>query len=233
MEANGLLARRPVERLSALSATAQAAVPGVYAWAVTVAPSAWTTGASLLARIMALVAFLALAGGVLAERRWPARARVACVWTFVSACAVTWAAVPRGLSAFRVDAPRGLAGMLAWALFAFASSAPVGPWRSASVPKPSLGRRLDADATYLAIGTLLAASTQVMGWAIVAPERALLVRFIAIAAGLAIIGTSAQIALARRGAGTNPPTGRLRRAAPALVLLGLLALSGLLIRFLD
>lgn len=92
---------------------------------------------------------------------------------------------------------------------------------------------MDADAAHLAIGALLAASTQVVGWAIVAPERALLVRFIAIAAGLAIIGTSAQIALARRGAGTNPPTGRLRRAAPALFLLGLLALSGVLIRFLD
>ena len=92
---------------------------------------------------------------------------------------------------------------------------------------------MDADAAHLAIGALLAASTQVVGWAIVAPERALLVRFIAIAAGLAIIGTSAQIALARRGAGTNPQTGRLRRAAPALFLLGLLALSGVLIRFLD
>ena len=216
-----------------MSATAQAAVPGVYAWAVTVAPSAWTTGASWLARIMALVAFLALAAGVVAERKWRARARVACVWAFVFACAGTWAAVPRSLSAFRVDAPRGLAGMLAWALFAFASCAPVGPWRSTSGPQPSLGRHLDADAAYLAIGTLLAASTQLVGWAIVAPERALLVRFIAIAAGLAIIGASAEIALARRGAGTHPWTGRLRRAAPALVLLGLLALSGVLVRFLD
>src|SRR5215472_10680611 len=213
-----------------MGATAQAVVPGVYAWGVTVAPSAWTSGAhspARLAKIAAIVALLALGVGVPAERRWGERARIACLWAFVLACAVTWTAAPRSLSAFRVDAPRGLAGMLAWALFAFASYAPARPGHGhpRNAPKPSLNTRpLDADVVYLAIGALLAALLEVVGWATEGAERALLVRFVALAAGLAIIGTAAEIALARHGVSTQPRRSRLRRAAAPLVLLGLLAL---------
>src|ERR1700722_9461866 len=106
---------RPAEvfhRLSAMGAAAQASVPGLYAWGVTVAPVAWSRGASAVAKVAAVAALAALAGGVAAERRWGTRARIIALWGFVLACALAWSAAPTPLGPLRIDAPRGLAGML-------------------------------------------------------------------------------------------------------------------------
>jgi hypothetical protein len=218
-----------------MGAAAQAAVPGLYAWGVTVAPSMWATGSPRLARFSASVALLTLGAGVLLERRWGDRARIACMWAFIVACAVTWSSAPRSLGAFRHDAPAGAAGTLAWALFAFASCAPPAPAQATSTTKPPRRERLaGSDMAYVACGALLAGLLEVFGWRIAATERALLVRFVALAAGLAIIATSAEIALMRRTPRTMPPPGgRLRRATVALVALGLLVVSGLLAVALD
>jgi len=208
---------------------AQAAVPGTYAWGVTVAPGAWARGAPVSARIAAIAALAALAAGATAERRWGERARITGVWAFAVACAVSWSASPRGLSSFRVDAPRGLAGMLAWGLFAFASCTPVAPVHSASAAGSST-RPPRGDMAYVAFGVLLASLLEVAGWRIESAERALLVRFIALAAGLAVIGAAAQVALVRRlPRRALQGSRRLRGAAVALVVLGLLALTGLLV----
>lgn len=43
-----------------LGASAQAAIPGLYAWAITVAPAAWSRGAPLVAKAAAIVGVLAL-----------------------------------------------------------------------------------------------------------------------------------------------------------------------------
>lgn len=43
-----------------LGASAQAAIPGLYAWAITVAPAAWSRGAPLLAKAAAIVGVAAL-----------------------------------------------------------------------------------------------------------------------------------------------------------------------------
>src|SRR5271165_7131310 len=112
------------ERLSSWGAAAQASVPGAYAWGVTVAPAAWSRGGSSFARAASLVAIAALGAGVVGERRWGWRARIASLWTFILACALTWSAVPLALAPLRMDVPRGVAGMIGWALFAMASAAP-------------------------------------------------------------------------------------------------------------
>ena len=39
--------RRVLERIAGIGASAQAAIPGLYAWAITVAPAAWSRGAPL------------------------------------------------------------------------------------------------------------------------------------------------------------------------------------------
>jgi hypothetical protein len=83
---------------------------------------------------------------------------------------------------------------------------------------------------YVAFGVLLASLLEVAGWRIESAERALLVRFIALAAGLAVIGAAAQVALVRRlPRRALQGSRRLRGAAVALVVLGLLALTGLLV----
>jgi hypothetical protein len=223
------------ERLSVMGAAAQASVPGLYAWGVTVAPAAWARGASAVAKVAAVVALLALAAGVFGERRWGGRARFAALWGFVLASALTWSAAPAALGPLRIDAPRGIAGMIGWALFALASAAPSLEGRREGariVEEPALSPRKGlarGDAAYVAGGALLAAALQVVGWRVASAERALLVRFVALAAGLAVLGASTEVALARHAARqTSSHRKRLRAAMAMLVVLTLLAATGAL-----
>jgi len=227
-------ARRLYERVSDLGSAAQASVPGAYAWAATVAPAAWSRGGGTLAKATAVLALVALAGGWAAERRWGERARIASLWGFVLASATTWSAVPAALAPLRIDAPRGLAGMLGWALFALALAAPSLQGKGTAAPaagdaEPLVARRRLArgDAPYLAAAALVAASLQTIGWRVAGAERALLVRFVALAAGLALIDAAATLALARHARGVRRGV-RLRGWMAAVVVLAMLLLSGLL-----
>jgi hypothetical protein len=223
------------QRLSALGAVAQASVPGVYAWGVTVVPAAWARGAPLVAKVAALAAVAALVGGVLGERVWGAKARALSLWGFVLSCALAWSASPAALGPLRIDAPRGVAGMIGWALYAFASAAPAlhGSREEQRlvdgaelVPRKSLAR---GDAAFVTGGALLAAALQLIGWRAASAERELLVRFVALAVGLAVIGGAAEVALARHVPRVRRSRARrLRRAMALLVVLALLGLTGVM-----
>jgi hypothetical protein len=235
MRADGLL-----ERLSAIGAAAQATVPGVYAWGVTVAPAAWARGASPVAKAGAISALVMLAAGVAGERRWLERARTLSLWGFVVGCAVSWSAAPAGLTALRIDASRGLAGMVGWALFAFASAAPALRTHSdseqgvAAPPSNPSSTSNAADVACVVGSALLAAILQTVGWRVAGAERALLVRFIALAAGLGVIGTATELALQRHAPRQLPSRRRsLRRAVAPLIALAILVLAGLLNAALD
>ena len=54
-------------RLSELGASAQAAIPGLYAWSITVAPAAWSRGAPLFAKVAAIIGVIALVTAPLVE----------------------------------------------------------------------------------------------------------------------------------------------------------------------
>ena len=231
-------AREVLERWSAMGAAAQATVPGLYAWGVTVAPSAFGRGTSTVARIAALLALFAISAGLLAERRWGGRGRIGALWVFVLCCALTWSAAPAALGPARMDGVQGLAGMLGWALYGLACAAPALQARRESdrivvhEPRPAAGRGVrqwDA-AVYLAGGVLAAAALQTGGWMVAGVERALLVRLVALAVGLALIGASVDVALARslhdRIAQSREL--RLRRAKRTFVALALLGLAGVL-----
>ena len=176
-------------------------------------------------------------GGVLGERLLGrARARGVALWAFVLASALAWSAAPAALGPLRIDAPRGMAGMIGWALFAFASAAPAlqgrrEEQRLVEGSEPLTPRKAVAvgDAAYVTGGALMAAGLQLIGWRAATAERALLVRFVALAAGLAVIGAATEIALARHSARSKrSPTRRLRRAMAVLVALALLGLTGVL-----
>jgi len=134
-------------RIARIGSSAQAAIPGLYAWTITVAPAAWSRGAPLLAKFVAVLGVLALVtapaiesgggkGGAghaiaripvpssLAAWTGPTWARVWSVWGFVLTSAVVWALAPSALSSARLDGVRGSLGMVGWALFAFASAGP-------------------------------------------------------------------------------------------------------------
>lgn len=229
-------AKSPLARFAAIGAAAQASVPGLYAWTVTVAPVAWSRGAHWVAKTAAIAGVLSLVLGVVLEQRGAddehrARARHAAVWGLALTSAIVWLMTPAALAPLRFDAPRGIAGLLGWGLFAFVSAAPA--LRQSALPEtrlidaPALAPRnvvRRGDVIYIGIAVVAALALQAIGWRTEVPERALLVRLVTIAAGLALIGAATQVSLARherRGRARTPQ--RLRGALPWLVLLVLLA----------
>jgi hypothetical protein len=223
-------------RLSAKGASAQVAVAGAYAWVVTVAPSAWADGAPLLAKVAAGAALVALVAGAAGERRLGQRVRLASVWAFVLSSALTWSASPSSLAPRHMDPLGGSAGMLGWGLFALAAAGPsLGTRREAErviVEEPLEARRRlgRGDAAYMLGGAVLGAAFQTVGWSEVSPERALLVRLVAVAAGLAVIGAVAEAAFARHAPRVRRRWRvRAQQAAVAFTLLGMLVVAGLLL----
>ena len=251
------------QRIAGIGASAQAAIPGLYAWAITVAPAAWSRGAPLVAKAAAIMGVIALvtapfvegSGGATSDvpdhqkrsflerfNSWtgPMWARTWSVWGFVLSSAMVWALAPSALSSARLDAVRGSLGMVGWALFAFASAGPAlksdpnSPARiiasTSMKPRSALPR---GDGIYVAVGVVLALLMQGIGWGVATPERAVLVRLVTVVCGIAVIGGTTSIALARHG--TRVPASRkikLRRAMPWLVMLTMVALAGVTITML-
>lgn len=247
-------------RLSELGASAQAAIPGLYAWAITVVPAAWSRGAPLVAKIAAIIGVIALVTAPLVEgagrsrgqvtehapapsflRAWtgPTWARIWSVWGFVLSSAIVWTLAPSALSSVRLDGVRGVLGVVGWGLFAFASAGPSlrsDPEAAARIvagsalkPRSELPR---GDGVYVAGGVLIALGMQSVGWAVQAPERAVLVRLVTVVTGVAVLGATTTIALARHAVRTPAGRGlRLRRALPWLVILALFAAAGVALTF--
>ena len=259
-------------RLSELGASAQAAIPGLYAWAITVAPAAWSRGTPLFAKVAAIIGVIALttapfvegagfrapgppeapekagvaappppAQGLRLLRSWtgPTWARVWSVWGFVLSSAIVWTLAPGALSSARLDGLRGALGVVGWALFAFASAGPslrADPDASARIvagsslkPRSELPR---GDGAYVAAGVLLALGIQGVGWGVPTPERAVLVRLVTVVCGVAVLGATTSIALARHATRSPASRGlRLRRALPWVVILALVVASGIVISF--
>lgn len=225
-----------LELLRTKRPSSQVAIAGAYAWAVSVAPVAWSHGAPLAAKLAAGLALASLLAGGPGERWWGQRARVASSAAFIGGSIVSWMVAPAALRPLAIDSAQGLAGMLGWGLFALASAAPAlggqrEPGRLVEDAPLEGRRRLSrGDALYLVGGAAFAVTLQCVGWEAVDAERALLVRLVALATGLAVVGASAELALARHEVRVPRSTrARWRGAAPALALLGVLALSGLLL----
>ena len=225
-------------RVSELGTAAQASIPGLYAWAVTVAPAAFGKAGNAFAKVLAVLAVVALCAGLALERRHPRAARASSVWGFSIASALVWAVAPASLTPIHLEVTRGLAGMLGWALFAFACAAPAIPREASNdrilegAPLRPRARMPKGDTLVMVLGALLACSLQAIGWQAVGPERAVLVRLVCLACGLAVLGAATTIALARHTRRLVAPNRlRVREALPWLVLFGVLALTGIVLQF--
>ena len=86
-----------------VGAAAQATVPGVYAWGVTVAPGGRAREALTLARAGAVAALVMLALGVFGERRWAGRTRAASLWGLLPPAPYRGARLPAGLAPLRME----------------------------------------------------------------------------------------------------------------------------------
>ena len=235
-----------------LGPTSQTIVAGVYAWAVTVAPVGFGKhGAShaqnWVATVFATLAFLALVRGVVSEvllRDKPdsqealEQSRTLTLFSFATMSLITWIVDTDSLSPVHLSAARGVAGMLGWALFAYASSAPV----VEPVPEPARveagirarGRVERGDAIFVGIVAALALGLQLVGWSIATPERGILVRIVTLGAGILVLGGAGTFVAARHGgkSDANPRARQRSSRAPLplgwVVALVLLVAAGLL-----
>lgn len=222
--------------LPELGPTAQAAVPGLYAWSVTVVPLVFGRGAPTVARGAASLAALVLLLAPVVELVRPRLARLLTVWGFPAVTALTWLlATPTG-SAPPSELPRGLAGMVGWGLFAFAAAAPT-PRRDATSEArflgvtrvSSRGRPLLADRILLAVGIAMAVGFQLAGWRATTPERSLMIRLVATLAGVAAIDAFTNVALMGHGKPQRSLRAVLRPTLGPLLLLVTLLILGLVV----
>ena len=171
--------------------------------------------------------------GVVLERGGSLRGRMVSIWGMTLTSGVVWVLVPLALNPLRLDAPRGVAGMIGWALFALAAGAPaLGRERSAHVvddrplrPRTPIRR---GDVLYIACAIVAALGLQLIGWRILVPERALLLRLSTLACALALIGAATTVSLERHvPAKRRTNQMRVRAAVVWLVFLVLLLVSGI------
>src|SRR5205085_5271163 len=98
---------------------------------------------------------------------------------------------------------------------------------SALKPRSELPR---GDGAYVAAGIILALGMQVVGWGIAVPERAVLVRLVTVACGIAVVGATTSIALARHTSRSRARARiRGRRALPWAIVLLLFVGAGLVV----
>ncbi len=214
----------------------QSAVPGVYAWALTVAPAGFARGASSAAEVAVGIAFLALLLPILAPASKRASASIVALWLFVVASVVAWAISHAHLTPAKLDPTRAVLGALGWLLFALAQAAP--PLSRApgttSVPigdGPSSSPRRIFDAVALGIAALGSFALFAIGWRVEVAERAVLVRLVLAASAIGLVATATELCLIHRERRRPRSTQtRLRRATPFLVLLAVLLVSGVAIR---
>jgi hypothetical protein len=226
-------------RVTGLGATAQATVPGLYAWAVTVAPPAFARAAPEVSKVSAVLGALLLVLAPALEAKRPTAARLVSIWGLVVTSLVVWVLAPAAWTTpAHLDPVRSIAGMLGWALFAVASVVPAVPRGTKEGGAPSghrapsrpLNRRGDSgriDAAIVIFGIGLAALLQVVGWRAEEPERAILTRLVGLSAGLMIVGASGSVVVFRHTAHRPlPARQRAKRAVLPLVLLALWIVGG-------
>ena len=242
--------QQPLRKVLELGPTSQPIVAGVYAWAVTVAPIGFghhEVHRNWPATVFAMLAFVALVRGVVSEsllRRRSAppteleQSRTLTLFSFAAMSVITWILDTDALSPVHLSAARGVAGMLGWALFAYASSAPVvepvaEPARI-EVGVRARGRVERGDALFVGVVCALALGLQLIGWNVQSPERAILVRVTTLGAGILLLGGIGNFVAARHGAQKEPnPRARIKPSRAPLplgwvVALALLAAAGIL-----
>lgn len=220
-----------VRKVLELGPTAQPVVAGLYAWAVTVAPVGYGRHGpagtqNWPATIFATLAFAALVRGAIADVRLQRpdvgareRSRTATLLSFSAASLVTWICNDEALSPLHLSAARGVAGMVGWALLAYACAAPVVelPPEPARVEAgaQARGRIEKGDAIFVAAAVAVALALQVFGWSVEVPERAMLVRATTLGAGVLVLGAVGAFVATRHRARREPQPLHARVRLPA------------------
>lgn len=225
-----------------LFAVSQVLVPGAYAWAVSVVPAATSVSASPWARVPALLAFSSLVSGTFLYRDRPRAGYALGIWGFLGLSCVTWLLNADAIRADRLDPWRAAAATVGWLLFSLGWGT---PWRAGVHPEdnpraqlyPKLEPRRPATLRTpltVAIGAVGAAACLLLAWRATEPDRALMMHGLALGSAVALVTTSASLAIAQGQKRVElPARQRVAFALPwlmALVALSVIALAWLLAR---
>jgi hypothetical protein len=223
-------------------------LPGLYAWAVTVAWPVFVRPSSPLAKNLAFASLSALVGGSVLSIRWPAAARMLGVWLFLALCTGAWACAGFRAGAPLIDPVQGIAGSLGWALFALGWAGDGGtawgrslvaetsaPGASEVLPRSPLWR---GSVWLVTISIAAAAVLLALAFWVPGRARASFAHAAAISGAVALVGVACEIAIRQRPAtqsgGSNRVASdergswrvRLCGARTPLILLALAALLG-------
>lgn len=189
------------------------------AWVLTLGPSGFGRGSSLLASATSVLALLAGLAGPLIARRYVRLGRHVGITLFAGFSTATWVMDSYAIHPFRLDPVRGVLGGIAWGVFALAWSE---RWSSRSAVMPA-----DPDAPILlpraalqplaapitAVGVLFALVYLWLAFQVRDPERALVTQAAALACGVGVVVASGIVSTARG----KPRTTSSRRLTPTVV----------------
>jgi hypothetical protein len=218
-------------RAATVARFADLLLPGLYAWAVTVAWPVLARPSVASARTLVLVSVTALLSGSAVSIRRPVPGRLLGVWFFLALCGGVWVSARFQARAPSLDPVQAIAGAFGWALFAlgWAGDGAAPAARSVtsgnvagSLPFPGgsseLRRRRysprsqawPAAAWLVAFAIGAAAILLALAFWVPGRARALFAHATAIAGAVALVGAAAEIASRHRSAG---PTGEARAAS--------------------
>jgi hypothetical protein len=215
-------------------------LPGLYAWAITVALPANALHAPWWARAAAGVSVLSLLLSPLASGLKPVLGVALGLYGFVGCALLTWVALNLAGLPLVAHALTGAFGAFGWMLFAFAW----GELRARRIPEndphvlagPPLNPRhaFPRSAEWvLALGTLGAGSLLLLAWRIERPSHAVLGQASALLGSLLIVAASARVALERQPRELPSSGERYNGAASALAVLVLTLGLGLIFWMLE
>jgi hypothetical protein len=211
-------------------------LPGLYAWALTVAAPAHAPSAPSSARVIAWVAPWPLLLGFVLAPRWPRVARLLGINLFVGLCLLTWVLAGAAISAERVEPVESALGGFGWVLFALGWGAAREPGRVPEedprvLPGTALASRgalPRGSRLLLAVALVAALVPLALAWTSHRAAHALLGQAVALLAALALVQAGALISTERgRPLPVVASPARLRSASSPLLLLGCTLLLGL------
>jgi hypothetical protein len=210
-------------------------LPGLYAWGVTVAWPASQRTSSYEVRVLAMAALLALVFGAGLAFARPLLGRIFGIWIFLLASVASWSRIAPALFLARLDPVQGSLGSLGWGIFAWSwarqqkRAADPDPEVDPSAPSPRQAMPPHLFPMLVSVAAI-AALPMVSAWWVKGLERALVAHVVALAAAIALVSVAADFVEAGARGTRQLERGemwrKLRRAAPAFLLLVLTATLG-------
>ncbi|HSO00236.1 MAG TPA: hypothetical protein VLS89_18215, partial [Candidatus Nanopelagicales bacterium] len=182
--------------------TLQAMLASLVAWAITVAPAAFSRGSPPEARV---VAVLALPCGLAAPPLALARRRLGRhlgITVFLALVTLTWLLASPAIQPLRLDPIRAGIGAVAWGVFALSwrDRWPTGVPQEPEPDAPTLQARSHLPPFATAIAALSAVSALALlflAWRVREADRALLAQAVAVACAVAVTTAAADVAVSR------------------------------------